>query len=144
LNYIKSKYASSSNYLTINGKPVIFVYNAADNQPGYPLNDLTRWQQVRDQTGFYVVMKVDPLSAGGSASSMDGWYQYSPTSTYDQQQTYSASASPGFWKYTESSPRLGRDVTQFESSVQKLASANVHFKLIETFNEWGEGTGVEP
>jgi hypothetical protein len=142
LSYIKTKYTSSPSYLKVDGKPVIFVYNAAHS--GYdPLEDLNRWQQARQQTGFYVVLKVDPLSKGANPAAMDSWYQYAPAARYDKQSTYSSMVSPGFWLFHES-PRLVRDPAAFESAVAQMAQDNVQWKLIETWNEWGEGTGVEP
>jgi hypothetical protein len=142
LNYIKIKYAPSQYYLKINGKPAIFVYNAAHNNYDQ-LKGLTKWKNAKDQTGFYIVMKVDSLQKGADPNSIDGWYQYDPSKRYDQEQGYSASVSPGFWKFHES-PLMTRNVTDFEKAVQKLAAESVHFKLIETWNEWLEGTGVEP
>jgi Glycosyl hydrolase family 99 len=136
LNYIKEKYASSPYYLKIDGKPVIFVFNSG-------LNDLVRWSMIRQSTGFYIVMKVDPLYEGANPNSMDGWYEYNPIKRFEQDQGFSAFVSPGFWQYHQS-PKLARNVTDFEIAVHKLASANVHFKLIETWNEWFEGTQVEP
>src|SRR5215472_267026 len=63
LSYIKEKYASSPYYLKIDGKPVIFVYNSVESG-STALNDLARWSIARQSTGFYTVMKVDPLYAG--------------------------------------------------------------------------------
>jgi hypothetical protein len=170
LLYIKENYASSPYYLKIDGRPVMFVYNTVG--PGAnALNDLERWSNVRKSTGFYTVMKVDPLNMGANPNSMDGWYDYNPTMRYSQLDGYYAFVSPGFWKYqqlvpvnsvfgyyfgsTKSTtnttfqyssniPILPRNVTDFEIAVQKLASANVHFKLVETWNEYFEGTQVEP
>ena len=142
LNYIKARYSSSPSYMKINGKPVIFVYNAAHAYYD-PLNDLDRWKQARAHTGFFVVMKVEPLSKGADPADMDGWHQYNPALGYDQQGSYYASISPGYWKWHEDA-RLVRNVADFELAASKLASANVQFKLVETWNEWGEGTGVEP
>jgi hypothetical protein len=143
LNYIKSKYVSSTHYLKIGGKPVIFVYNAQNT--GYiPLDDYNRWKKAKSETGFYIVFKVDPIAIGADPSGMDSWYQYAPSKRYDRQGDWSAMVSPGFWKYHEESPRLARNINDFELAVQRLANADVQFKLIKTFNEWSEGTGIEP
>ena len=97
----------------------------------------------RNLTGSYVVMLVNPRHMGENAHSIDGWYEYDPTKRYSQQHGYSAYVTPGNWKYHET-PMLARSPSYFETAVQKLAAANVHFKLIETWNEWIEGTQVEP
>jgi hypothetical protein len=144
LNYIKTNYASQPGYLWVNGKPVVFVYNSFDGEPGYPDNDVTRWEQARADTGFYVNMKIQPVSEGGvNPSVMDGWHEYGPDSrsgTYGGLYDY---ISPGFWKEQENS-RLARDPPSFTSAVQSMAAANVPWKFTETWNEWIEGTSVEP
>ena len=43
INYIKNKYANSSYYYKIDGKPVVFVYNADTGG----LSDAQKWKQVR-------------------------------------------------------------------------------------------------
>jgi hypothetical protein len=144
LNYIKSNYAFLPQYLRLDGKPVIFVYNAVRSGQD-PLDDLERWSQAREKTGFYVVMKADQImEAGADPRSMDGWYRYSPGLRFDQVENFSASVSPGYWNYHDDRATLARDPVEFEHAVAKLASADVYFKLILTWNEWKEGTGVEP
>jgi hypothetical protein len=51
--------------------------------------------------------------------------------------------SPGFWKATEPSPRLSRNVEQWQEAVRRMTASKARFQLISTFNEWGEGTAVE-
>jgi hypothetical protein len=143
LNFIHQNYASSSYYLHVNGKPVIFVYNAAHSGSN-PLGDLERWKQAKAQIPFYVVFKVDPLSLGANPKDMDSWYQYAPASKYfEKQKAFSAFVSPGLWKYHESI-RLPANLAEFENAESKLKQAQVRWKLVETWNEWGEGTGIEP
>lgn len=141
LDYIKRKYVSSPSYLKIDGRPVIFVYNATHAYSDV-IDEFERWKYARAQSGFFVVMKVEPLLKGADPCAMDGWHQYNPALRYDELGNYYASISPGYWKWHED--KLSRNVTEFESAVSKLDSANVQFKLIQTWNEWGEGTGVEP
>ena len=144
LNYIKANYASQPGYLWVNGKPVVFVYNANDGQPGYPINDVTRWSQARADTGFYVNMKIDPVIYGGvNGSAMDGWHEYDPTSRTDTCGGFYQLASPGYWR-EQDPPALPRDPNAFTSAVQAMGSANVPWKLTETWNEWIEGSSVEP
>ena len=142
LNYIKHKYASSPYYLHVNGKPVIFVYNTSHNGSD-PIGEVERWKEAKKQIPFYVVFKVDPLALGANPGDMDSWYQYAPSKYFEQQKTFSAFVSPGFWKYHEN-VRLPANTTEFENAVIKLKQAPVTWKLIETWNEWGEGTGIEP
>jgi acid phosphatase type 7 len=141
LNYIKNNYATQKGYLKINGKPVIFVYNAAHT--GFsPSEDLSRWQQAREQTGFYVVMKRDPLTSS-NAGTMDGWHEYAPAVRKGGTAPYWYFVSPGFW-LNGTTERLTRDAAAFETAVRDMINSNATWKLTETWNEWGEGSGVEP
>lgn len=143
LNYIKTNYAGQPGYLKIGGKPVIFVNNAA-HAGSDPLEDLSRWKQARSETGFYVVMKADPLSKGARALDMDGWYEYAPAEAhYRARSPYYSFVSPGFW-LNGAAERLTRDAAAFETAVKSMVASDATWKLTETWNEWGEGTGVEP
>lgn len=144
INYIKTKYGNSEYYLKIDGKPVVFVYNTLGGAiDETPFAEAQKWDTARKQTGIFVVLKVF-TDYKLNSNLADGWHQYAPTKSFEAQADWSAFVSPGFWKYDEA-PRLAReDFTTFKQSVQKLAAADVRFKLIETWNEWGEGTGVEP
>jgi hypothetical protein len=141
--YMKSKYASSPSYLKVDGRPVVFVYNVGLSKGSF-LNNNLNWSTIKNQTGFYMVMQNSIQNKGKDIlKSIDAWYEYKPTTRYEEDYGYSAFVSPGYWKYNES-PKLIRNTTDFENSVQKLASAKVHFKLIETWNEWFEGSQIEP
>jgi hypothetical protein len=139
INYIKNKYANSSYYYKIDGKPVIFVYNADAGGS----SDAQKWKQVRDETGIYTVLKV--YSGYQSDSGLaDSWHQYAPTTSYGNEGSYSAFISPGYHKGDEAVRLERENFTRFENDVIALKNANVQFKLIEAWNEWGEGTGIEP
>jgi hypothetical protein len=142
LNYIKTHYANSPYYLKINGRPVIFVYNAAHT--GYsPAEDLSRWQQARAQVDFYVNLKADPLNAGASSTAIDDWHEYAPAIRTNSKTPYWYMVSPGFW-LDGNAARLPRSVSEFETGVKDMVASGARWKLTETWNEWGEGTSVEP
>jgi Bacterial Ig domain/Calcineurin-like phosphoesterase len=144
LTYIKDNMASSPYFLKVNGRPVIFVYGETEG-----IDTLTRWRDANAQLGnyFYVVQKVFTGYATASPQP-DSWHQYGPASNYGSHGTYSAYVSPGFWKDVsdpvDGAVRLGRDLTRFQNDVTRLAAADVTWKLVETWNEWGEGSSVEP
>ncbi len=143
LEYIKSTLASSSSYLKVDGKPVIFVYAGANDSPGTMTQ---RWKQANAQIGgyFYVVLKVFP-GYEADINQPDSWHQYAPAVRGEIHGSYSAFVSPGFWLDNgNSSPRLPRSLSEFEAAVINMVNANVTWKLVETWNEWGEGTSVEP
>lgn len=138
LLYIRDHYAGRRSYLRIAGRPVIFVYSE-----GRDTSDLAaRWAEARRRTGFYTVLKVfsgyrtDP-------NQPDSWHQYAPANRIDKQSPYSWAVSPGFWLDGQA-VRLPRDVDAFREAVVSMVAADVPWKFIQTWNEWGEGTSVEP
>jgi len=144
INYIKNKYANSSYYHKIDGRPVVFVYNTKSGLFTETFQqEIQKWKEIRDETGIYTVLKI----SGGYKNVenyADSWHEYAPASNFKQIGNYSAFVSPGFYKWHES-PRLEREnFSRFENDVISLKNADVQFKLIETWNEWGEGTGIEP
>jgi hypothetical protein len=140
INYIKTKYGNSPYFLKMNGKPVIFVYNTPS------LSEAQKWSKVRDQTGVYLVLKVFS-GYQNYASLADSWHQYGPTTRFESQGAYSAFISPG-WKPVpergDSKVLAREDWTAWDSAASQLYNSKVKWKLIETWNEWGEGTGIEP
>jgi hypothetical protein len=145
LNYIKDNYTNNSHYLKVNNVPVIFVYNAA--HAGFDaIDDLERWEDARASVPFHVVFKRDPLSAGAAASRMNGWYEYAPADAYFAALSggHSAFISPGFHLF-DAAVRLAPATTaQWDAACRDLKNANVRWKTIQTWNEWGEDTGIEP
>lgn len=144
LQYIKDNLSGSPYFLKVNNKPVIFVYGENEDA-----STLTRWSDANSQAGnaFYIVQKV--FSGYATASPQpDSWHQYAPASSYGTHGTHASFVSPGFWKDVtdpvDGAVRLGRDINRFQADVSKMVSDAVTWKLVETWNEWGEGTSVEP
>jgi hypothetical protein len=136
LTYIRDKYASDPSYLKINGKFVVFVY--AQGSDGCGMAD--RWTQA-NTVGAYVVLKV--FSGYKTCTNQpDGWHQYGPAVAASDQAPYSYSISPGFWKVGEQ-PRLERDLNRWNQNIRDMIASGAQFQLVVSFNEWGEGTGVE-
>lgn len=144
INYIKSKYANSPYYLKIDNRPVIFTYTPTSGL-GTETHEqeAEKWIQIRDETNIYLSLKVFENYQNIEDKS-DTWHQYAPAINFEQQDNYSAFVSPGFHKYHEPHRLQREDFIRFEEDVKTLASSNVPFKFIQTWNEWGEGTGIEP
>lgn len=143
LTYLHSRYATNPDWLRINAngasRPVIFVY--ADSNDGCGMAD--RWKQATAGTDWYYVLKV--FSGYQSCVSQpSSWHQYAPASAADSQGSYSFTISPGFWLHGASSPLLTRDPARWAQSVASMKASPAQWHLITTFNEWGEGTSVEP
>ena len=135
LSYLR-KYSDQPTWLHVDGKPVIFVW--ADGTDGCGM--ATRWAEANQNAHYYVVLKV----FGGYRSCADqpqGWHQY--LDTVDVQAGYSATVSPGFFKYDEASPEVARDPTTFRQNAVTVAESKAPFQLIVSYNEWGEGTAIE-
>jgi hypothetical protein len=137
LRYIESRYAGQGSYLRVDSRFVVFVYT--DTRDGCDL--AKRWGSAR-QLGAYVMLKI--FNGYQKCSSQpDGWYQYSPDKGVVSVPGQSYTISPGFWKASEPSARLQRNVAQWQSEIHRMVASNAPFQLISTFNEWGEGTAVE-
>ncbi|MGH8859884.1 MAG: DUF7594 domain-containing protein, partial [Jatrophihabitantaceae bacterium] len=137
LQYLYTRAQASPGWLRVAGKPVLFVYNAQSTD----CSETSRWASA-NAGRFYLNLKVFQGYAS-CASQPDAWHQYGPASGYDQQGASSASVSPGFWKFNESSPRLVRNLSRFSSDLARQVASGTQWQLLTTFNEWGEGTAVE-
>ncbi len=142
LSYIRTKFAGSPYFLKVGGKPVVFVYGGGPEGPATS----QRWKAANAQLGnaFYYVLKVYDGYAG-DPNQPSCWHQYAPAGRSGIHGSYSAFVSPGFWKDAPGETvRLPRDLTAFSSAVTEMVNAAVTWKLVETWNEWGEGSSVEP
>ncbi len=137
LQYIVSKYAGHANYLHINGRFVVFVYG----KEGDDCTRATAWKQANTINAF-IVLKVFPKYRN-CPDQPDSWHEYAPANDFIDQSPYSVTISPGFWKAGEKEPRLSRDLKSWQKNVARMVRSGVPFHLITTFNEWGEGTGIE-
>jgi hypothetical protein len=139
LTYLKSHYVTNHpQWLRVNKKPVLFVYGDASDD----CSTVSKWLAANNNR-FYLNMKVFS-GYRNCASQPNSWHQYAPSARTDAQLPYSYSISPGFWKAGETSPRLARDPASFTSAAQSMVASGAQWQLITTFNEWGEGTAIEP
>jgi hypothetical protein len=140
LQYLAANYFSHPSFLRIGGKPVVFVW--AEGGDGADM--ASRWAQARTAFGgnVHIVLKVYSGYAD-DPNQPDSWHQYGPATAYSSHPPHSATVSPGFWLKGEA-PRLGRDLARFEADVQRVVNTGAFWQLVTTWNEWGEGTAVEP
>lgn len=139
LSYLRDRYAADPAYLRIGGRFVVFAYG--DGADGCAMAE--RWRQADAGIGAYVVLKV-VTGHRACAAQPDGWHQYAPAKRTDAQAGEAFAVSPGFWLAGEASPRLGRDITCFRRAVREMVASRAPWQLVTTFDEWGEGTAVEP
>ena len=136
LTYLRDRYASSPNFLHLNGKFVVFVYTDTADDCAMA----GRWKQA-NTVNAYIVLKV---FAGYKtcASQPDNWHQYAPAGAAKNVGTSSYTISPGFDKVGEAT-RLERDLPRWQQNVADMVASGASLQLVTTFNEWGEGTAVE-
>jgi hypothetical protein len=137
LAYVSERYARHASYLRLRGRVVVFVYAGSTDGCGM----VDRWRRAGKTTAF-VVLKVFPgyRSCPGQP---DGWHQYAPGVARDERGGSFSVISPGFFAAGEPAPRLLRDVARWRASVRAMVASRAPLQLVTTFNEWGEGTGIE-
>jgi hypothetical protein len=126
-------------WLRVEGKPVLFVYNIGREASCQAVSRLLAASRSR----FYLNVKVFE-GYRECRDQPDSWHQYVPADSYDQQDGASATVSPGFFKFDELVPRLPRDPERFQADLRRQVASGARWQLITSFNEWGEGTAVEP
>ncbi|MEO6501361.1 MAG: DNRLRE domain-containing protein [Jatrophihabitantaceae bacterium] len=137
LGYLAAKASASPAWQRVGGRPVLFVYNADD----FDCDVTARWAAA-NQGRFYLNMKV-MSGYQNCAVQPDAWHQYGPASAIQQVLPWSSNVSPGFWKFDETAPRLSRDLTAFKAALAAQVKSGAQWQLMTSWNEWGEGTGVE-
>jgi hypothetical protein len=79
------------------------------------------------------------------ADQPDGWHVYNPAQPEVYLPPYEFGISPGFARalVRPGDPSLPRDLSRWDADVADMNSSTLPWHLVETFNEWGEGTSVE-
>jgi putative cell wall-binding protein len=132
------RYTSHPNWLHRNGKPVVFVW-PDDNDA---CDMAQRWADA-NQGQWYVVQKRFP-GWTGCQHLADSWHEYGPGAKHFDVRPFSFVVSPGFWRHDLEAPWLVRDPARFDESVRLMKESGAPWQLVTTFNEWVEGTSVEP
>lgn len=127
-------------YLHVDGRPVVFVFSAGDSGA---TNLTNRWSAATSGfTTHYVSLKR--YSGYASASPQpDSWHEYDIGRTI-QVSGHSYHIMPGWWRIDEVNPRLTRSLSDWQANVASMVASGENWQLIISFNEWSEGTAVEP
>jgi hypothetical protein len=133
------RYATLSSYLRVDGKPVLFVYNASpDGASCQGVDEL----KAAAAGLFYLNLKVF-VGFRRCASQPESWHQYGPAVRESHVAGYSDTISPGFFKASEGAPRLARSLSAWSQAAKDMVASREQWQLVTTFNEWGEGTAIE-
>ncbi|MBW8741937.1 MAG: hypothetical protein JF623_04780 [Acidobacteria bacterium] len=138
LEYIRDTYAPRPAYLKVGGHFVVFVYgDAAD-----ACATAQRWHDANAGIDAYVVLKAfaDFRSCPAQPSA---WHEYSSDHAEYSLAPDSYMVSPAFAERREAAPRLARDPGRWRQDVADMVASGARWQLVETFNEWPEGTAVE-
>jgi len=149
IKYVIDTYGPTRNYAKVDGKWLFFVYVVGATEAA------DRWRQAKtliNASGYEVFFNGD--EGNPKASEMpDPWdavHRYSATSYHTITSAPSGgddstSLSPGFWVMYET-PRLTRSLTEYTNSWNNAVSDkfDARFLLHLTWNEWHEGTQIEP
>jgi len=149
IQYVIDNYGPTSNYAKIDDRWLVFVYAVNGSEAA------DRWRQAKAlllSSGYDVYLNGDvgQYDSSNVPNPWDAVHRYHPTvyqdlTTSPDAGDDSACVSPGFWKLEED-PRLVRSLSQFSSAWNDITTnrSQSRFKLIETWNEWHEGTTIEP
>ena len=160
LRYIRDRYTYDQAYLRLDGKPVLFVHNAAGSESC--ATTVNRWKNANNslqpEDRFFLVLNTFPGWEACQAD-VDGWHQYGPATERRQvnppsspNSHYADVISPGFYRYqtlaektngNQAPPFLQRDLQRWRSTVQSWEASSYRLKLVSTYNDWGEGSAVE-
>lgn len=134
--YLVGNYFDHPAYLHVAGLPV-FVYTA-----GGTCELPTRYSDAT--AGFTTVYLVIDVVTGfaGCSDQPQGWYRWSSDRVSSQGDAYCI--LPGFWRYDSGSPVTARDLPTWQTNVADMVASGKDWHLVITFNEWAEGSGVEP
>jgi len=139
----------TGNYAKIDGKWLVFVYGAGGDETA------DRWRVAKTllaSAGYPLYLNADAGDAGpaNAPNPWDAVHQYNPVVYHGVTNSLpnvddSAWVSPGFWKVGDSQPALPRSLAAFTSACNAVVSdrQRVRFILVETWNEWHEGTQIE-
>lgn len=149
LAYVIDTYGPTRNYAKIDGKWLIMVYAVGGSAAA------DRWRQAKalllaDGYEVYLNGGAGIAQPSNMPDPWDAIHYYSPV----PHQTLtsappggddSASVSPGFWLIGED-PRSDRSLGEYTSAWDSITADHEmsRFMLVETWNEWHEGTQIEP
>ena len=144
LSDLYTRYAQAPNYAWLGDRYLVVIPTAYHGT----CEVAERWVAGRDQsrTPAFLLMEV-PVTwptgdEEGCAVQPDAWYRI-PQTTSVLQTKDATVVMPGIWKAGDAAPKVPRDPTRFRADVQTLVTSPQPFQLVDSFNDWLEGSAVE-
>ncbi len=144
IKYVLDTYGPTRNYARIDGKWLVLVYGAGGDETA------NRWRQAK---ALLAAHGYDVYLNGDKSNAKEPWdavHSYHPVVYQGYTHALpdvddSAWIAPGFYGIADQSPRLERSLSEFASAWNNIvANRNrCRFILVETWNEWHEGTQIE-
>lgn len=129
---------SSSDWLHIDAKPVVFVPTGSSD--GCATND--RWASIAGRTNVYLVEQWF-VGAEACVSQPDDYYASDPSAHATVHLPYSYAISPEYWLANDPTPQRSRDLTQWKSDAVAMQASAARWHIITSFNDYEEGTAIE-
>lgn len=157
LNYIIDTYGHHPSFFKLDGAPVVFIY-------GLPLSliPLSDWEYVLSQVSTEAVFIADSFDPS-VLDIFDGFHTYNPVALSEEEtdrlywnaylqasyhgKIFAATVVPGYDDRVIRDPGLyvPREGGTFYQTRWDVATSNApHWILITSWNEWHEGTEIEP
>lgn len=134
----RDTYARAPAYLKVNGRFVVFVYGGREDN----CSTVDRWREANAGINAYLVLMVFP-GFRQCAAQPDAWHHYEPATPAYSLVPDSFMISPAFDGRLDPAPRLPRDLDRWRRDIEQMVTSGAEWQLVETFNEWQEGTSVE-
>ena len=138
LEAFRDLYAVAPAYLKVDGRFVVFVYGGREDN----CSTVERWRAANAGINAYLVLMVFP-GYRECAAQPDAWHHYEPATPAYSAAPDSFMISPAFDGRLDPQPRLPRDLARWKQDIAEMVASNAKWQLVETFNEWQEGTSVE-
>lgn len=132
--YLATRYFRHPAYLFVDGLPVIFVYS-----PGEGSTMLARYS---DATDGFTTAYINAIYTDGATPAPQGRHTFTHARAVEAGNSYTI--LPGFWRIDEEAPRTARDLETWQGNIADMVASGKDWQLIISFNEWGEGSSIEP
>jgi acid phosphatase type 7 len=138
LGYLDAGLGRDRSYLRVRGRPVVFVdLGGADG-----CGAARRWLKGNLERAYLLVRQWPGYRACRVKPS--AWFQVVPGQPEVSAGAGAFAISPGSFRAGTSAPVLIRDLHRWYATVRDMVGSGARWQLVSSFNDWGDGTAVEP